>query len=224
KCNTIRKRYEIRTLPPQQRQSFFNAVKGLQAGPQPNKFDDFAELHNEAGNYAHFSPVFLPWHRAFLYHFERALQEIDASVMLPYWDWSYDSQAPEASVVLSDAYFGGNGRASDQCLANGQLAAYRPYHLDRGCVKRQFDKDGAINPFYSTEAVQRLITQNDDFGEFRGKLEGIFHARVHIGIGGHMNTMHSAADAIFYMHHGMVDKIWATWQRHHPKEARAYFG
>ncbi|WP_405560644.1 tyrosinase family protein [Streptomyces canus] len=28
----------------------------------------------------------LPWHRSFLPDFERALQSVDASAALPYWD------------------------------------------------------------------------------------------------------------------------------------------
>ncbi|KAI8057866.1 hypothetical protein BDF22DRAFT_662631 [Syncephalis plumigaleata] len=218
KCEAIQKRNEIRALTPKQRQAFFDAVKKLQSGPQPNKFDEFVGIHNNVSNYAHASPVFLPWHRAFLHKFERALQDVDTTVTLPYWDWSYDSQAPEASVVLSAEYFGGNGRPGDQCLTNGQFFEYRPMY------KTTIDKNNAINSFHSTEVVQQLITKTDDFPEFTRKLESIMHARVHIGLGGHMNTMQSAVDPIFYLHHAMIDKIWATWQRIHSHKAKSYSG
>jgi tyrosinase len=38
---------------------------------------------------------FLPWHRAYLYEFEQNLQDFDASLTLPYWDWTMPHYAPE---------------------------------------------------------------------------------------------------------------------------------
>jgi tyrosinase len=37
---------------------------------------------------AHGSPYFLPWHRAYLYFFERALRDQDPDAMLAWWDWA----------------------------------------------------------------------------------------------------------------------------------------
>src|SRR3954471_23932528 len=36
---------------------------------------------------AHGTPYFLPWHRAYLYFFERALRDRVADAMLTWWDW-----------------------------------------------------------------------------------------------------------------------------------------
>ena len=41
---------------------------------------------------------FLSWHRAYLYGFEKALQDIDPSVTLPYWDWAADVQNVKISI------------------------------------------------------------------------------------------------------------------------------
>lgn len=38
----------------------------------------------------HGSELFLPWHRAYLYFFEKALQDRVPGVTLPWWDWSKD--------------------------------------------------------------------------------------------------------------------------------------
>ncbi|KAI9598168.1 hypothetical protein BDF19DRAFT_336282, partial [Syncephalis fuscata] len=217
-------RQEIRTLTEQQRQSLFGAIKKLQSGTQPNIYDEIVDEHNRASSYAHFSPIFLPWHRLFIHKFELELQKIDPAIMLPYWDWSYDSQAPESSIILSSDYFGGNGRENDQCLTTGQFFQYRPYYAQTNCIRRQYDLKNSINSFHSTEAVQRLITQTSNFVEFYQTLENVLHARVHIGLGGHMNTMHSVADPIFFMHHAMIDKIWATWQNVHGKQAKTFEG
>src|SRR3954465_2900894 len=36
---------------------------------------------------AHRTPYFLPWHRAYLYFFERALRDQVPDAMLSWWDW-----------------------------------------------------------------------------------------------------------------------------------------
>lgn len=38
---------------------------------------------------------FLTWHRAYLYEFEQALQDICPDVTLPYWDWTMPQYKPE---------------------------------------------------------------------------------------------------------------------------------
>ena len=47
---------------------------------------------------AHGTPYCLPWHRAYLYFFERALRDQVPDVTLPWWNWT--------------ATFGGRGGAS----------------------------------------------------------------------------------------------------------------
>ncbi|AFY57197.1 tyrosinase family protein [Rivularia sp. PCC 7116] len=51
-------------------------------------------------------PAFLPWHRQLLDDLENALQKIDPSVTIPYWDWT-DPKALDA--MLSNDFMGGNG-------------------------------------------------------------------------------------------------------------------
>ena len=40
--------------------------------------------------------LFLPWHRAYLWWLEQALQVLVSSVALPYWDWTEIAQVPDA--------------------------------------------------------------------------------------------------------------------------------
>ena len=40
--------------------------------------------------------LFLPWHRAYLWHLEQALQDLVAGVALPWWDWTRDRRIPTA--------------------------------------------------------------------------------------------------------------------------------
>ena len=36
----------------------------------------------------HHTPLFLAWHRAYLYYFELTLKEYEPTVTLPWWDWT----------------------------------------------------------------------------------------------------------------------------------------
>ncbi|KPQ36591.1 MAG: tyrosinase Tyr [Phormidesmis priestleyi Ana] len=67
------------------------------------------------GNPAHSYPAFLPWHRQFLLDFEQALQAIDPSVTIPYWDWT----DPDALTVMLQADFLGEGGTGTTVEVNG---------------------------------------------------------------------------------------------------------
>src|SRR5437763_12406734 len=46
----------------------------------------------------HHTHLFLPWHRAYLYFFEKTLQDRVPGVTLPWWDWTryHDDGIPPA--------------------------------------------------------------------------------------------------------------------------------
>ena len=94
--------------------AFAKAVKQLQSGPSPTPYDAIVKIHVDNQAAVHGYPLFFPWHRYYVLVFEQHLQAIDPSIMVPYWDWGYDSQAPEASPILSARYFGGNGQGSEK--------------------------------------------------------------------------------------------------------------
>ena len=43
---------------------------------------------------AHGTPLFLPWHRAYLYRFERALRDQVPDAMVCWWDWRTPPDRP----------------------------------------------------------------------------------------------------------------------------------
>lgn len=46
---------------------------------------------------------FLPWHRAYLYAFEQALQAIDDRITLPFWDWVNQREIPPEMEEITGA-------------------------------------------------------------------------------------------------------------------------
>lgn len=92
------------------------------------RYDEFVRTHNafimsdtdDGERTGHRSPSFLPWHRRFLLDFERALQAVDPSVALPYWDWSTD-RTVRASLWAPD-FLGGTGRSTDGRVMDGPFA------------------------------------------------------------------------------------------------------
>ena len=65
---------------------------GVLHDPSTWNYDQFVQLHKDFGPSTHTNTLFLPWHRQLLLHLERALQSVDPTVMLPYWDASLDHQ------------------------------------------------------------------------------------------------------------------------------------
>ena len=53
---------------------------------------------------------------------------------------------------------------------------------------------------------------------YRSKLQNQPHNNQHNYLGGHMRSMRSPFDPIFFSHHAMVDKQWSRWQDCHDHE------
>jgi tyrosinase len=164
---------------------------------------------------AHGTPFFLPWHRAYLYFFERALRDRVQRAMLAWWDWRTGPQRP---AQLPQAYRSRSvagqpnplysARVSRLALDQGRRAGLRV-----GARTRRETGDAALLP--RADEVRRVLELRD-FLDFSFALEGL-HDRLHVWVGGHMGLIPFAAfDPIFWAHHTMVDRLWRIWQLRHP--------
>src|SRR5205823_8073622 len=61
---------------------------------------------------AHGQPLFLAWHRAYLYTFELALRDQVADVSLAWWDWRHERKIPAAFADNTDDSGGANSLQS----------------------------------------------------------------------------------------------------------------
>ncbi len=73
-------------------------------------------------------------------------------------------------------------------------------------------------------ALEELLrTPASQFENFEQDLRTIFHNNVHCLIGGTMCSVDAAAAPEFFLHHGMIDKIWADWQSRSSAHKTAHF-
>ncbi|KAI9297861.1 Di-copper centre-containing protein, partial [Neoconidiobolus thromboides FSU 785] len=226
-CNQIVRRPEIRELSATQVRRFTSAIQQLRNQGGLDIYEQLSGYHYNFAENAHGVPAFFPWHREFLRRFELELQKIDSSIILPYWDWSMDSQSPERSIIFRNDYFGGNGRDGDNCVANGPFTGWNVNVPNVHCLKRDFDNNSTISSFYSPEALELIFMQSTNYDSFRQTIEGSPHAVVHVGIGGDvgdLTNMFSSNDPLFFLHHVFIDRLWFEWQQRYPNLAKTYNG
>ena len=93
-----------------ERERFLNAVKTLNNRPPRGvpSYGAFVHIHFRNRRASHGRDTFLPWHRWYIYQFERALRisANDCSLTLPYWDWELDAENESVSNVFESNTFG----------------------------------------------------------------------------------------------------------------------
>jgi tyrosinase len=155
----------------------------------------------------HHIELFLPWHRAYLYFLEKALQERVPGVTLPWWDWTahHDEGIPAAYA-----------RRSVEGRKNPLFASpIQPSGRERPSQTRTARSPGGPGELPQPWKVEAAL-ENRDFLTFQTQLESI-HDGIHVWVGGSMESIATAAyDPVFWAHHGMVDRLWYLWQLRHP--------
>ena len=157
-------------------------------------------------------PFFLPWHRAYLYHFELALQDRDPKhgVTLPWWDWIDEPGIPDAYKARTI------GRRPNPLFAS----AIAPYATKRrpNWPRRTTRAVGA-NPGTRPPPLRDgwdWVMEPTSYMEFSRRIT-LLHNNIHGWVGGSMGQVDWAAyDPIFWAHHGMVDRLWRVWQHRNP--------
>ncbi|ORX93111.1 Di-copper centre-containing protein [Basidiobolus meristosporus CBS 931.73] len=230
-CSNIAVRKEIRELSVQERLDFINAVLAINIANQTQERDQLStyatlsQIHVDYFSEAHGTAAFFPWHRKYLRDFEMELQKVNPNVVIPYWDWSLDSQNPAGSEVFTASFFGGNGGGNNSCVSTGPFRNWEVQIPFRHCLQRRFNRGGGrISPFYSPEALAAIVRNSKNYADLADQIESPPHGTVHVGVGGDMSRAHSSNDPLFWLHHAFVDKIWADWQAMNPSKAYSYGG
>ncbi|CAN4128291.1 unnamed protein product [Withania somnifera] len=177
----------------------------------------------------HFSWLFFPFHRWYLYFYERILGSLinDPTFGLPYWNWDhpkgmrlppmfdregsslYDekrNQSHRHGTIIDLGHFGTEVQTTQlQTMTNNLTLMYRQMITNAPCPLLFF---GARYPL------------GTDPSPGMGTIENIPHTPVHIWTGDtrqpngeDMGNFYSAGlDPVFYCHHANVDRMWSEWK------------
>lgn len=206
----VRVRKNANTLTTAERNRFLNALRTLHF--VEDNYLVFQQIHGlaMASPEAHSAlglpgAAFLPWHRALVLRYERALQAIDRSVTVPYW--KFDEPAPN----IFNANFMGSNAAG---FTNVTFAAANPLSgwTIEGLtpLRRGSDSNHLGDPPTQPDATTLTPATYTPFRI----MEGNPHGRAHTWVGGWMGDIPTAVrDPIFFFLHCNVDRLWARWQR-----------
>jgi tyrosinase len=193
--------------------SFRAAIRAAQAISDNRGYNYIAGFHGAPGNYCwhhQFNPrtplqarLFLPWHRAYLWWLEQALQDRVAGVALPWWDWTRVRAIPAAYRARRE-----NGQVNPLSGSRIFVPSASP-PLNRRTRRAPGATPGVALP--TQQEIDDLL-DDTDWASFSDRLES-YHDEVHVWVGGDMQDITTAAfDPVFFAHHCMIDRIWYLWQ------------
>lgn len=164
----------------------------------------FCQHHNPPGSYS----LFLPWHRAYLYVFERAMRDQVPEAMVPWWNWtSPASRTRGIPTAFAQRTVGGQPNPLFQ-------APVPPVARIAGRPRRTTRQPGSPGELPTPQLIDQILSLGD-FRDFSEQLEDV-HDGIHGWVGGTMGIIAWAAyDPIFWSHHAMIDRLWAIWQVRH---------
>jgi tyrosinase len=168
----------------------------------------------------HGSFFFFPWHRMYLYYFERILRQAsgDPTLALPYWNYSdFPNQR-----TLPEAF---RNRLLADGSTNSLYVEQRAPGINQGTTalaSAEVSYSAAFqrtNFFHTSSGQQsfggRRATSSTHRGSGSGLLEGRPHNQVHVVVGGSNGWMRqvemAARDPIFWLHHSNIDRLWERW-------------
>lgn len=151
----------------------------------------------------HQNSFFLPWHRAYLYYFEKICQKLtgESSFGLPYWNWT-------RPFVFRPGVNSSSSIPSPFWDTSSAL-----YYSDRDATSSDvppFDVVSQSRMETILDETNFLLFGSDDSGG-AGPLEAGPHNTIHNFVGGTMGTGGAALDPIFWTHHCMIDYCWDNW-------------
>lgn len=179
--------------------SYKNAITAMKALPNSNplSWGYQAAIHGTtlAGNFPawktceHHTLFFWSWHRMYLYWFERIIRKHSgsASFALPFWNYSSSAAQRKVPAMFRDSA--------------SALFATRKAAMNNGT--------GSL----TASSVDTSSGMGEtDFADASDSLESTPHDAVHVGVGGLMGSVSTAAqDPLFYIHHCNIDRLWNIW-------------
>lgn len=225
-------RKNIATFTPEEIESLRRGIRVMQSRPDtdPTSWIYQANMHGIPRNDSrrltawntcdHGGFFFFPWHRMYLYYFERILRQAsgDPNLTLPYWNYS---------DFLDQRLLPAPFRIPADPATNPLYVEERAPGINSGTIAlaaAEVSYEAAFrrtNFFHTTSGGQsfggRRVGNTTHRGSGGGALEGRPHNQVHVVVGGSNGWMRqvelAARDPIFWLHHANIDRLWERWLR-----------
>ncbi|MFK4528060.1 tyrosinase [Bradyrhizobium japonicum] len=153
--------------------------------------------------------MFLPWHRMYVYYFERIIRSVlgDETFTLPYWDYTTPGKRalPKQFRLPNDPLYKALYRANRNNGENQRAKVNDGEPIDRDRPNTPLTLSVLGNPQYDSDAAST---------GFNEELDGSLHGAVHVLTGNPQNMGSppwAARDPIFWLHHCNIDRLWAAW-------------
>ncbi|HMD98693.1 MAG TPA: tyrosinase family protein [Terriglobia bacterium] len=146
--------------------------------------------------------LWLPWHRVYLFYFERICRKLtgDNSFALPYWNWNTHPAVPDPFWDTTSPLYDSN------------RAITQTDQADASYIGTSVLQNILNEPNFELFASGPPPTSDLHAGpDATGMLEGTPHNNIHGFVGGDMGAFHSPLDPVFYTHHNMLDCMWTHW-------------
>ncbi|MBE2314463.1 tyrosinase family protein [Solirubrobacter sp. CPCC 204708] len=187
----------------------------------------------------HFCWFFLPWHRLYLYYFERivraaiqTLDEVDEDVKaqwaLPYWNYERNDAARSLPPAFRDQTLAGRGEPNPLFIRQRKPGRNQGTPLDPNDVRSDLARlprefafpDGSVGGFAGPAVGPSHV--GEVAGADSGELENAPHGSVHVQVGGLRQAgdpqdglmaifATAGLDPLFWLHHCNLDRLWEMW-------------
>lgn len=208
-CSEIYRRKEIRDFTREELSTYQNAIKKLNQMEYPSTWLKFAQLYADHKAQAVGNLASLAWHRQFLRNIERALQEIDCSITIPYYDWTLNAGDQHKATIWAANVFGGDGTGVSGCVDFHRFKDYYPPYWVP-CLRRRFNADLPLPDVIDVH----LALNEPSYDKFRLHIE-LYLTMFKSWVGGHMESDLSPYDPLFISVAAFADRIWWEWQNKH---------
>jgi tyrosinase len=180
----------------------------------------------------HYSDLFFPWHRMYLYYFERILRAAsgDPNLALPYWNYESASEQalptafttptidcagdPASHPGCNPLYIPGRPMNGGALLATiGAPIGFSNPADDSAAMMDKTFEGSSMTPEFGGAPPPGTPPAACHFDSAQGDLEAQPHDVIHDVVGAPYMCCpsKSANDPVFYAHHTEIDHLWEVW-------------
>jgi Common central domain of tyrosinase/Polyphenol oxidase middle domain len=169
---------------------------------------------------------FLPWHRGYVYYFERIIRKMSGNdaFRLPYWPWEKDGQNVLPAPFRDAKYQGQDNPLFDATRVEANTGQPLRPATQSGSFGVDWERALRIDEFTTTFAElsyggirkpKTTMPAKPVTSRQHGGMESNAHDMLHDAVGGDTGNMGdprtAARDPIFWLHHANVDRLWNRW-------------